>query len=257
MPLPITPHDRRWRLSAALLAVVVLTGPGRADASGQGQSKSDSNSNSGDSSQGSNGSNDSSRTSGDSSNSSRDSSKSSNNSTQNSPKNSSDGSTQWTTDNSSQSHGAHVFSAASAVVLLGASVVGTVMAGKSSSGRDPHPKAVALAAFLRQNHAVLTHDIALAHGPILNAWAREWGLTASEKRHLAVVLEGSAEQGALMTALNGDIDEGRALKFSAAFYRATARALGPVRTQTIVAGARARATLQAGSAGEEASGNPV
>ena len=196
-------------------------------ASGEGQSGSGS----GNSSQGSNGS---SNNSGDSSKNSNDSSKSSNNSTQNSPQNSADYSTHGTTNQSTNSHGAHVFWAGAAVVLLGASVVGTVIGGKGSSRANANPN-VALEEFIRRNHALLTHDVAMAGGPVLDGWARELGLNAIEKRRLAAAMEGSREQGALLVALDGPIDGQRARRFSAAFFQVTARALGPARTRVLLA----------------------
>jgi len=225
-----------------LLSAGHLLGHGRALASGEGQSKSDSG-NSG-SNNSSKGSGDSSQNSGDSSKSSNDSSKSSNDSTEASPQKSADSSSEGTVNSSTKSRGAQTFWAGSAVVLLGASVVGTVLAARSRAAAPP-PAAVALAAFMRENHAVLTHDVALAHGPVFDAWARELGLTPAERGRVAVALEGSREQGELLSSLDGSIDAHRARRFSAAFFRVTARALGPAGTERLLARA-ARAGQPAG-----------
>jgi hypothetical protein len=225
-PTRRTGRPKPW-VTGSVAVCAILWGPSPVLASGQGQSRSDT----GNSSQGSNGS---SNNSNDSSKSSNGSSRDSNNSTQSSPKNSADYSTEGTTNQSTNSHGAHVFWAGSAVVLLGASVVGTVLIARNRTG-DQKGTAVALATFMRENHAVLTHDVAMANGPVLDAWARELGLTATEKRRITATMEGSREQGELIAALDGPVDHLRARSFSAAFFQVTARALGPARTRVLLA----------------------
>jgi hypothetical protein len=208
-------------------------------ASGEGQSGSGS-SNSSDSSKGSgdssNTSNDSSKSSNDSSQSSADSSKDSDNSTQNSPKNSSEytskGSSDWTT----HSRGAHIFSVALLAVAIGATVLGIVLTDRSHQGPPP---AAALVGFMRRQHALLLHDVSTAEGPVLDAWAHDLRLTAAERRRLRRELEGSAEQGTLIDALDGPIDARHAERFGAAFLRVTSRAVGPTRTKALVARAMA------------------
>src|SRR6185437_15291940 len=119
----------RSGLAIFLCGVLVLASRG-AWASGQGNTQTTSSNGASSNSQSG-----SSNTSGDSSksssNSSGDSSKDSNNSTQNSPKNSSDytsnSSSHWTTN----SHGAHIFSIALAVVLVGATAIGIGVSTRS------------------------------------------------------------------------------------------------------------------------------
>jgi hypothetical protein len=198
----------------ALALVLAVAQVERAQASGNGQSSS-----------GSSNSSDSSKGSGDSSNS-----------TQNSPKNSSD----WTTKNSSDwtthSHGAHMFSIALLVVGVGATVLGVVLTDRSHRGPPP---AAALAGFMRRQHALLLHDVSTAEGPVLDAWAHDLRLTPVERNRLRSSLEGSAEQGLLIDALDGTIDESHAQQFGAAFLRVTGRALGRTRTKALVARAMA------------------
>jgi hypothetical protein len=232
---PRTTGTHRHRSGCALgraaltlaLGIGSLTVPAGAEASGESsQGSKGSNSD---------GSNNSSKSSGDSSNSSHDSSKSSNGSTQNSPQRSADWSSEETADSSTRSRGAQFFWAGSAVVLLGASIVGTVLGARSRARAGTVPNAVALAAFMRENHAVLTHDVAMTRGPVFDAWSRELGLTAADGTRVALAMEGSSEQTELMSALDGSIDANRAAQFSAAFFRVTARALGPVRTKELLA----------------------
>src|SRR5688572_14895092 len=137
-------------------------------ASGEGGgSQSNSSDGSGDSS---NGSQDSSNTSEGTSDDSRGSSRDSDNSTKNSPKNTTDytskGSSDWTTN----SRGAHILSIALAVVVVGAAVVGTV-ATQRSHEQNQRLATAALVTFMRRQHALLTHDVALGDGPVLDAWA--------------------------------------------------------------------------------------
>jgi hypothetical protein len=120
----------------------------------------------------------------------------------------------------------------SAVVLLGAGVVGTVALKGTNANQQRN--AVAVAAFIRQNHGLLTHDMAMAGGPMLDTWSRQLDLSATERQRLAVTMEGSAEQGDLMRALDGPIDEASARRFSAAFFRVSTRALGPTRMGKLV-----------------------
>jgi hypothetical protein len=227
----------RFRPGTAIPLVILIASlhPARAWASGQGQSGSGS-SNSSDSSKGSgdssNSSNDSSKSSNDSSKSSSGSSNDSDNSTQNSPKNSSDWSTNGSTDWTAHSHGAHMFSIALAVVAIGATVTGLILTDRSHAGPPP---TAALAGFMRRQHALLLHDISTADGPVLDAWAHDLRLTPVERTRLRRALEGSAEQGVLIDALDGTIDEKQAERFAAAFLRVTGRALGRTRTNALVA----------------------
>ncbi|HEY7374660.1 MAG TPA: hypothetical protein VIF57_21025 [Polyangia bacterium] len=229
---------RRFRqhgIAISLAAALSVAPVAPAAASGQGQSSSGS-SNSSDSSKGSgdssNSSNDSSKSSNNSSKNSNDSSKDSNNSTQNSPKNSSDWTTQHSSDWTTHDQGAHVLSIALLVVVVGATVLGVVLTDHSHRGPPP---TVALAGFMRRQHALLLHDVSTADGPVLDAWAHDLRLTGAERGRLRRALEGSAEQGALLDALDGPIDERHAERFSAAFLRVTDRALGKNRTRALVA----------------------
>ena len=229
------PGGRRFQHPGIAIALALTLSLARneiAEASGQGQSSSGS-SNSSDSSKGSG---DSSNSSNDSSKSSNDSSKSSNNSTQNSPKNSSDWTTKSSSDWTTHSQGAHVFSIALIVVAVGAVVLGVVLTDRSHRGPPP---TAALAGFMRRQHALLLHDISTGEGPVLDAWTHDLRLSAAEKGRLRRALEGSAEQGALIEALDGPIDEKHAAQFGAAFLRVTDRALGRTRTNALVSRALA------------------
>ncbi len=217
-------------LCAAVAALLMLA-PAPARASDQQTSKSGSSNSS--NSNSSNGSNDSSNSSKDSSNNSHGSSKDSNNSTQNSPKNTSDYTSKGTSDWSTNSHGAHVFSIALAIVVVGGASAATT-AVKHSQPDAQRQAAVALAAYLRHQHALLTHDVALASGPVLDAWTHDLKLTAADRRRFAETLDGSVEQGALLEALDGPIDERRAQRFAVLFMRVTERTLGSTRTRALV-----------------------
>jgi len=220
----------RHPVVASALALLFAAADG-APARASGESGSGS-SNSSESSGSSKGSGDSSNASNDSSKSSSGSSKDSDNSTQNSPKNSSDYTTNGSTDWTTHSRGAHVFSIALAVVAIGATVAGTVLKDRSQQG--PLPTA-ALAGFMRRQHALLLHDVSTADGPVLEAWAHDLRLTPAERIRLQRALEGSAEQGLLLDALDGTIDERQAESFGVAFFRVTDRALGRTRTKALVA----------------------
>jgi hypothetical protein len=225
-------------LTLGLSTLLVSAGTRPAQASGQSNSGSTSGSTSSDSSNSkdsnsSNGSNDSSKSSGDSSHNSQGSSKDSNNSTQNSPKSSSDWSTNSSSDWSTHSHGAHVFSIALVVVAVGATVVG-VMATNASQRQQRQQATTALAAFMRRQHPLLTHDVAMADGPVLAAWAHDLRLASSERARLRGALEGSSEQGVLLEALAGPIDEAGARRFATAYLRVAERALGAARTKALI-----------------------
>lgn len=225
-------HAAQAAISLLLAGALALLPAGAADASGERQSGS-----------GSSNSSDSSKGSGDSSNTSRDSfkstsdsshsdsSKNSDKTTQNSPKNSSEWTTKGSTDWTTHSHDAHVISIALLVVGLGAAVLGVALTAHSH--RDPG-QATALAGFMRRQHALLLHDVSTGEGPVLDAWAHDLRLTAAERGRLRRSLEGSAEQGELLEALDGPIGEAHAELFGAAFFRVTDRALGPTRTKALV-----------------------
>jgi hypothetical protein len=134
------------------------------------------------------------------------------------------------------------------VVVVGASVVGAVGLSRSRAERA-RSATVALAAYLRQHHALLTHDVALASGPVFDAWAHDLRWDRGDRRALARALDGSADQGSLLDALDGPIDEDQAQRFAAAFLRATARAIGPARTRALVLRAEATVTATDANAG--------
>lgn len=217
-------------LIIALSTLIVSMEAREAEASGQSNSGSSTGgSPSSNGSNSSNGSADSSKSSGDSSRNSGASSKDSNNSTQNSPKNSTNSSSDWST----HSQGAHVFSIVLVVVAVGATVVG-VMATNATQRRQHQQSATALAEFMRRQHPLLTHDVVMAEGPVLAAWAHDLRLGAEDCTRLRRALEGSPEQGALLEALDGSIDEAAARRFAGAFLRVTTRALGQTRTKALV-----------------------
>lgn len=220
--------DTMWRRPLGIVLALTLAAPDavRAD------------SNNGNSSQGSNGSGDSSRSSGDSSKNSGDSSKGSGDSTQNSPKSSSDSSSKGTTDESTNSPGGHQVSIALGVIAVGATVAGVLIGVSLTQQRAERRAEKALAAYMRRNHPVVTHDVALGRGPILDAWTHALGLTRIERRDFSLLMTGSAEQTALIEALDAPdpgIDDERARRFAGAFFHLTERAIGPTRARELVA----------------------
>ncbi|HLK90858.1 MAG TPA: hypothetical protein VKZ18_13255 [Polyangia bacterium] len=226
--------SRRARSGLAIcLCGALLLGAPAARGSGQGntQTTSSNGSSSNSNSDSSNGSGDSSKSSKGSSDDSQGSSHDSHNSTQNSPQNTSDYTTNGSSDWTTHSHGAHVFSIALAVVLVGATAVGI---GVSSKSNHQQQAKLALAAFMRRQHGLLTHDVTMAEGPLLAAWSHDLKLSAGDQRRLERALDGSAEQGALLEALDGPIDERHAERFAGAFVGLAARALGPARAQVMV-----------------------
>jgi hypothetical protein len=226
---------RAWAVRLALSLAVALGAAPQALGSGEKGSQSNSsggNDNSNSSGGSSDGSKNSSNTSEGTSDDSRGSSKNSNHSTQNSPKDTSDYTTNGSSDWTTNSGGAHIFTVVLAVVAVGATVVG--MAATHRSGRRQQQTTAALAAFMRRQHALLTHDVTIGEGPVLDAWTYDLGLTPSEKRRFLETLEGSSEQGKLLDALNGPIGAERARQFGAAFMRVTDRALGRPRTHDLV-----------------------
>jgi hypothetical protein len=118
-----------------------------------------------------------------------------------------------------------------AVVVVGATVVG--LAATKKSNQEKQAK-VALASFMRRQHGLLTHDVTMAEGPLLAAWSHDLTLTPEDQRRLQRALDGSPEQGTLLDALDGPIDEARAERFAGAFMKLTTRALGRCRTGAIV-----------------------
>jgi hypothetical protein len=220
-------------LSGALAALLVGRVPGFAVA-GQGN-QSDSKSN--DSSDGSKGSNDSSKSSGDSSKGSGDSSKRSNQNSEDSTRDSPKNSTKGTTDESSNSKGGAAISGGLLVLVVGATVIGVVLSSQATSRRQDQQNLRALVRFLQRNHALVTRDVMMSEGPMLTSWARAMGLSPVERQRLSQALEGSSEQTELLQALDGDIDEPRAQRFAAGFARAGRRAFGEDRLRAIALGA--------------------
>jgi hypothetical protein len=104
----------------------------------------------------------------------------------------------------------------------------------NSHDRNQQQATAALAGFMRRQHALLTHDVALASGPVLDAWSYDLGLDSKERAALRRALEGSFEQGSLLDALDGPIGDAQARRFAGAFVRVTSRALGRKRTNALV-----------------------
>jgi hypothetical protein len=224
----------RSRLAICLCAVLLFGSRG-AWASGQGNTQTTTSNGSSSNSGSSNGSGDSSDSSKSSSDNSHGSSKDSGNSTQNSPKNSTDYTSNSSSDWTTNDHGAHVFSIALAVVLVGATAVGLAVSARS---RRQQQARVALAGFMRHQHGLLTHDVTLAEGPLLVAWSHDLKLSATDEHRLQRALDGSQEQGNLLSALDGPIDERQADRFAGAFMKLATRALGHDRARAMVSATR-------------------
>jgi hypothetical protein len=195
-----------------LIGALVVGGPGMASAN--------------DSSKGSNGSTDSSKSSGDGSKSSGDSSQNSGKGSQDSSQNSPKGSTKGTSDESTNSKGGAAVSVALALVVVGGSVVGGIFASRGTTRREVQRQTQALLRFLQRNHALVTRDVAMAEGPLLASWANNLGLDTRERERLGEALDGSAEQATMLAALDGPMDEASARKFAQGFAQAGRRALG-------------------------------
>jgi hypothetical protein len=131
------------------------------------------------------------------------------------------------------SNRAHDFSVASAAVAIGAVSVGLALP-HDSRNNNQQQAAAALAGFMRREHAPLTRDVALASGPVLDAWADDLGLGRKERAAWRQTLEGSLEQGNLLEALDGQIDDAQARRFAGAFVRVTNRALGTKRSAALI-----------------------
>jgi hypothetical protein len=215
-------RTRRGHLLVGILVGLMAVAQRRL-ASAEG-SRSDSKS---DNSSDSKGSNDSSKSSGDSSKSSGDSFNRSGHSTENSPRDSSKGSS----DESTHSNGGHALSIALVVLVVGGIVVGGILTTRSSS-RDQQ-RTQALVRFMQRNHALLVRDLATGEGPLLTSWGRALGLAAAERERLGRTLAGSPEQTELLQALDGRIDEPRARRFAASFTRVARRSLGNGRLKEI------------------------
>ncbi len=184
-------------------------------------------------SEGSKGSDNSSNSSNDSSGNSNDSSNRSENSTEASPERSTNGTTEESSDGSSQKRGTVLISVALLLVAVGATAIGLVRATGALARADEPRKMRLLARFLQRNHAQVARDMAVGEGPLLAAWTRGLGLTAAERDRLSRTLDGSREQGELLAALDGRIDEGRARRFAVAFTRVGRRALGDDRLRAV------------------------
>ena len=126
-----------------------------------------------------------------------------------------------------------VYSMALAAVAIGATTVGLALPN-SAHDENRQQATAALAGFMQKQHAPLTHDLALAGGPVLDAWSDELGLDRKEREALLRALEGSFEQGNLLEALDGPIDGAQAQRFAGAFVRVANRALGARRTNALV-----------------------
>ncbi len=213
--------------------------------SGQSSESSDSSNDSGASSNDSDASsNDSGASSDDSSASSArsdtssDTSSNSDQSSDDSSRNSTEGSSQDTSNSSRSEQDGRTIAMISIVVtvmIVGGIAIGALLVSHSndSSGGDEQGYAD-LGKFMRQHHAVLTRDIVLAGGPILDAWCDDLGLSREERTAFATRLEGSPQQTALLEALSGDITREKVQAFSTTYLMLTQTAIGPARVQALL-----------------------
>jgi hypothetical protein len=186
-----------------------------------------------DSSKGSNGSNDSSKSSGEGSKSSGDSSQNSGQGSRDSSQSSPKGSTQGTSDESTNSKGGAAVSVALVLVVVGASIVGGVFASRGTTRREVRLQTQALMHFLQRNHALVARDVAMADGPLLGSWSKSLGLDERERQRLGEALDGSVEQSTMLAALDGPMSEARAQAFASSFTQLGRKALGPDRFRAI------------------------
>jgi hypothetical protein len=124
------------------------------------------------------------------------------------------------------------------VIAVGATVAGVVIGVTLTQRRAERRAEQALAAYMRRNHPMVTHDVALGEGPILDAWTHALGFTRGERREFGRLLPGSTEQARLIEALdapNGRIEDEHARRFAGAFFQLTERAVGPARAGALVA----------------------
>ena len=98
------------------------------------------------------------------------------------------------------------------VATLGISVLITV----TITGNNKEDAELALIIFIKENHARLQHDVALASGPFFNDLAIHLQLSKKELNSLQKNLDGSNYQGDLMESLSGEIDQSAARKFAGA-----------------------------------------
>jgi hypothetical protein len=117
-------------------------------------------------------------------------------------------------------------------VVVGGVVLSSVLAG-AGTRRQHQRQAQALATFLQRHHAQVARDLMTGEGPVLAGWGRELGLSTGERDRLGAVLLGSPEQGELLQALDGRMDEARARRFAAGFTRLGRRAVGEGRFREI------------------------
>lgn len=221
------------------ILITLLLVPALAFANGS-QNSGDGSQNSGNSSQNSGGSSDGSgQSSQDSGEGSRGTGQSSETSAGTS-ENSGQSSDSKSSENSSNQASSQLAAVGSVLVVAGASVYLGYVAARMLSEGQFQVHSGHLAAYLRENHALIARDVVEGDGVVLAGWYTALGLSDEEQALLRQSLDGSHEQTAMLAALDGveGVEDARA--FAGQFVRLLHRALGEARLEALVAVAARR-----------------
>lgn len=221
------------------LLVISLLVPALAFANGS-QNSGDSSQNSGNSSQNSGGSSDgsgkSSQDSGEGSKGTGQSSETSAGTSENTA-DSSEGSQSESSQNSSNEASSQLAMVGSVLVVAGASVYLGWMVAQALTAAPYQMHSGQMAAYLRENHALVARDVLEGQGVVLDGWYASLGLSAEEQALLRGSLDGSDEQAAMLAALDGVDGLEEAQAFATSFVKLLHRTLGTDRTEALVAAA--------------------
>ncbi len=106
----------------------------------------------------------------------------------------------------------------------------------STSGDDEDDEFAAreFSRYLRKNHGSITRDVLTSRGLFWETWHTESNMTPAEAKQLQHYFDGSAEQSAMLDALNSELTVVETKRFAASMLEAAHKALGTERFKKMI-----------------------
>ena len=132
--------------------------------------------------------------------------------------------------------------AAASVYMVGSYTAYKLFEGTTGNKKENEQAAKALGRYLQKNHSSVTRDIVSAQGLFWDTWSREGNITEQELSRIQAQFSGSAEQTAMLNALNSDLSANQARRFAQEMMRTARTTLGEKRFSEVVAYGSSRYT---------------
>jgi hypothetical protein len=221
------------RAGILLLACWLGAQPGPAAASDSNSSKSSGGNSGSPAGSGGNANSDSSKSSTDGSRGTGNALEGTGNWLHDAPKNSTQATFDYTTQNTTHGQTGHVLSIVGIVLLVGVATVAAIKGVQSTLAAPAAQSALELDRFLQRYHPLVLHDVLAGDGEVLRGWAHELQLSEAEAEALRERLTAPAAQTQLLDALDAPSGPPAARPFAATFWEALAQSVPQGRLSAI------------------------